>query len=50
MPTQRKKILPLLDSKSKTRVENILDQYKRTYKNKLPIKFVQEGSGCEREV
>ena len=35
MPSQREKILPLLDGESRSRMEEILDRYKRTYKNKF---------------
>ncbi|KAM6492167.1 hypothetical protein JOM56_011891 [Amanita muscaria] len=44
MPSQRRKILPLLESESKSRMEQLLDQYKRTYKPRYRAK---EGSGVE---
>ena len=46
MPSQRRKILPLLESDSKSRMEEILDQYKRTYKPRYRVK---SGSGSEVE-
>lgn len=46
MPSQRRKILPLLESESKSRTEEILDQYKRTYKPRYRVK---SGSGGEVE-
>jgi hypothetical protein len=42
MPSQREKILPLLSSESRSRMEEILDQYKRTYKNKFRVKSLHE--------
>ena len=45
MPSQREKILPLLSGESRCRVEEILDQYKRTYKNKFRVKPLQEEMG-----
>jgi len=41
MPSQRVKILPLLEGESRAQMEEILDRYKRTYKNKLTIKFAE---------
>ena len=35
IPSQRKKLLPQLDNKTRTRVERILDRYKRTHKLKI---------------
>jgi hypothetical protein len=49
MPSQRRKILPLLESESKCRMEEILDQYKRTYKPRYRIELAKEGSGGEGE-
>jgi hypothetical protein len=43
MPSQRRKILPLLESKS--RMEEVLDRYKRTYKYR--IKLEKDLSGKE---
>lgn len=43
MPSQRRKILPLLESKS--RMEEVLDRYKRTYKPRYRIKFEEDASG-----
>ena len=43
MPSQRRKILPLLESKS--RMEEVLDQYKRTYKPRYRIKFEETSAG-----
>jgi len=37
MPGQRKKILPLLNGESRSRLEEILDRYKRTYKNPITV-------------
>jgi len=45
MPSQREKILPLLNGESRSRMEEILDQYKRTYKNKFGVKPLQEEMG-----
>jgi len=45
MLSQRRKILPLLDSASKDRMEEILDQYKRTYKPRYRVKLAKEGRG-----
>jgi hypothetical protein len=44
MPSQRGKILPLMESDSKSWMEEILYQYKRTYKPRYRVK---EGSGGE---
>jgi hypothetical protein len=38
MPSQREKILPLLNSESRTEMQEILNRYKRTYKRKSAIK------------
>jgi len=35
IPSQRKKLLPQLDNKTRTQVERILDRYKRTHKLKF---------------
>jgi hypothetical protein len=35
IPSQRKKLLPQLDNKTRTQVERILDRYKRTSKLKI---------------
>ncbi|KAF8337704.1 hypothetical protein F5887DRAFT_1285016 [Amanita rubescens] len=43
MPSQSRKILPLLESKS--RMEDVLDRYKRTYKPRYRIKFKEDASG-----
>ena len=45
MPSQREKILPLLNGESRSRTEEILDQYKRTNKNKFRVKPLHEGMG-----
>ena len=45
MPSQTRKILPLLESESKRIMEEILSQYKRTYKPRYRVK---EGSSGER--
>lgn len=45
MPSQREKILPLLNGESRSRTEEILDQYKRTYKNKFRVRPLQEEMG-----
>jgi len=41
--------LLLLESESKSRMEEILDQYKRTYKPRYRVKLAKEGSGGEGE-
>ncbi|KAF8800289.1 hypothetical protein BYT27DRAFT_7236138 [Phlegmacium glaucopus] len=43
MPSQRRKILPLLESESKSRMEEILYQYKRTYKPRYRVMLAEEG-------
>jgi len=45
MPSQKRKILPLLEGESKSRMEEILCKYKRTYKPRYRVKFkAEEGS------
>jgi len=50
MPSQREKILPLMKGESKNRMEEILDQYKRTDKNRFTFRLMEERTGCDGEV
>jgi len=45
MLNQREKILLLLNGEFRNRTEEILDQYKRTYKNKFRVKPLQDEMG-----
>ena len=49
-PSQREKILPLMKCESRSRMEEILDQYKRTDKNRFLFRWTEEGNGCDRKI
>ena len=54
MPSQRKKLLPLLNSESRSQLEKILDRYKRTYKLRLTshetTQALRGGSGNDEDI